>query len=418
MASARTAVLLAAALALAAPPVPADEAADAVAALQFLLQGVTGDLIAAVDRISAADRTGAGDEILEAAAKGVALREQAESPGIAGSLGRDADRVVRAAAALSGALARASARAADVRKSDAAVLRAVKGASFKATRLEGSFRDAPSLGPIVILEEVRARSAGFHRPGQVVTFRPRVYPRGSCVSPMSMTVIDTAAVHGKTSVLDTGIFPVEAEEPFELTMGPDAGAARVMLQGCGRTCVRLLCNYGQKPGGGGGGGSGNELWGFSLTGSDEFVLGGFPYPTYMESWWTDIVFHGDLVKSLGQSIPDPTGTGSWWGIETPLLQQPEPSIVRLLEFEDIVPVTLEVWWSTTEPSLHIRSDFPLIAHRFRWTYTGVEDSIPVQAVWLDVDAAAPGHLAGTWYTVGGGSMSGNSSSGTWTATKR
>jgi hypothetical protein len=410
--------LVLALLALAAPPARADAAAEAVAHLQDSLSMVTSGLSAAAGLLAEGQRAAAGNSLHLSSALAVDLAADAADPAIAEPMGIDADRVARAALALSRTLVLADAAAADPRKSDAAVLRRVKKAAKKANAVGAAFRRVPTLGPVVILEEVKTRSAGFHKPGQEVLFRARVYPPGSCTGPMEAEVIDTAAVHGKTSVFDAGLRTVQPEVPFAVAMGPDTGAARVVLSGCGRTSVRLLYNYGGKKGGGDPPPK-TEVWDFGLVGDDEFVLGGFPYPTYAMSFSFALEFHGDLVKSLRQSVPDPVGTGMWTGIEFPTFQQPEPSIVRLLDSE--IPgraVTAEVWWSTTVPSIHVRSDFDIIPHRFRWTWSGTEDSIPVQAVQLDVTSIGTTAISGGWFTVGGGSMSGNSSSGTWNAAKR
>jgi hypothetical protein len=149
------------------------------------------------------------------------------------------------------------------------------------------------------------------------------------------------------------------------------------------------------------------------------ALCGFPCPRYAQTYGASFAFHGSLVTALGQHVADPTGTGIWSGMEFPVIQQPPPAICTLLETEESgVPASIEVWWSTTTPTLHIRSDFDLIPHRYRINADGTVGSIPVQAVWLDVTSIGPAALSGTWYTVGAGSMSGNSSSGTWTANRQ
>jgi hypothetical protein len=395
--------------------VHADPASDAVGGLQDQLTPVVGSLESAAQALAESDRSAAAAALADAESASAVLAAAAADPSAAGALAAAAKKARKAAASLSAAAVRAHATALNDKKSVAAVLKSVKAASLKAGGFAGVFLKVPTLGPVVILEEVNAKSAGFHKPGEVVTFRAHVYPVGSCAGPASVDLVDAAAVHGKTSVLGAGTFGVTPGSLFTVTMGPDAGAARVVLTACGRTSVRLLNNYGGKPAAGGG----KQTWSFVLTGTDTFTLCGYPQPQFGEDYTAVVAYDGDLVQTLQHSGHDDDGTGTWGGSETAAVQQPNPPTCTLVPSSPGgVSVTFEAWWSSTTPSLHIRALADLIPHRYVTTFNGAENSIPVRSLWLDVTTIGATTISGTWHTVGSGSADGNASAGTWTGTRQ
>src|SRR5262245_27877741 len=104
-----------------------------------------------------------------------------------------------------------------------------------------------------MLAEANARSAGFHKPGQGVTFRVLGPDGGLCNETPTVTVENQYA----SSAVDLTTVAANPNGTVTMTMGAGAGGARVTVTACGRTSSRLLFNYGPRTSGGGRGIPGN-----------------------------------------------------------------------------------------------------------------------------------------------------------------
>src|SRR5262245_43549828 len=98
-----------------------------------------------------------------------------------------------------------------------------------------------------VLAEVNARSAGFHKPGQQVTFRILGPDGGPCNETPIVTVENQYA----SSAVDLTTVVARPDGTVTMTMGAGAGGARVTATACGQTSSRLLFNYGPRTSGGG-----------------------------------------------------------------------------------------------------------------------------------------------------------------------
>lgn len=108
-------------------------------------------------------------------------------------------------------------------------------------------------GP-VILEEVKAKSAGFHDPNQTVWFTIHG------LSQPSTTPCTNVSVQIENPY-NIAVFPVVYGDPclgsFHVIMGTNAGPASVVITVNGHSSTRLLYNHGPAPDSGGGGGGSN-----------------------------------------------------------------------------------------------------------------------------------------------------------------
>src|SRR5262249_43310066 len=98
-----------------------------------------------------------------------------------------------------------------------------------------------------VLAEVNARTAGFHKPGQEVTFRVLGPDGGLCNETPTVTVENQYA----SSAVDLTTVVAHPDGTVTMTMGAGAGGARVTVTACGRTSSRLVFNYGPRTSGGG-----------------------------------------------------------------------------------------------------------------------------------------------------------------------
>jgi hypothetical protein len=93
-----------------------------------------------------------------------------------------------------------------------------------------------------VLVETNSRSAGFHHPGDQVTFRVLGPDGGPCTEPPTLVVENQ---FGATAV-DLNSVHQFPDGTIALTMGDEAGGARVTVTACGRSSTRLLFNYGPR----------------------------------------------------------------------------------------------------------------------------------------------------------------------------
>jgi hypothetical protein len=120
----------------------------------------------------------------------------------------------------------------DDAKKGSAVVKSIKAAIVAGDKLPF---------PKPMLAELNAKTAGFHKPGEEVTFA--VYT--STGEPCTDTIdIEIESPFGSGNVVQG--WRDNGDGTFTLTMGSDAGGARVTATACGQTSSRLLYNYGPK----------------------------------------------------------------------------------------------------------------------------------------------------------------------------
>lgn len=246
---------LAALLLLVVPPARAG--AQDLSALQglgeTLLQRV-GDAVVAVSR---GDNAGAAAALAEAQGIAGQMTAMARDGATAAELGRRAAAVARAMAALGTRLGRAGEIAADPAGNPKRQLKVLR-AAYARTLQAGSRLGRP------VIEEVNARSAGFHRPGERVTFRIYAADGSPCTEPPVVTVQNQFS----SEAVDLGLVAA-ANGEVSLTMGSGKGGARVTVTACGRSSTRLLYNYGARV----------------PAGLPEGFPAGLPHGTYALSFW-------------------------------------------------------------------------------------------------------------------------------------
>jgi hypothetical protein len=96
-----------------------------------------------------------------------------------------------------------------------------------------------------VLAEANARSAGFHKPGQNVTFRVLGPDGGPCNETATVTVENQFA----SSAVDLATVVAHPNGTVTMAMGAGPGGARVTVTACGQTSSRLVFNYGPSLGG-------------------------------------------------------------------------------------------------------------------------------------------------------------------------
>jgi hypothetical protein len=186
------------------------------------------------DRSAASADTAAGRVLLDQ------LRTLSVDPAARQALGGATRRLVRLVRKMDGALRRAQAMVENPRAGGRRRLRALK-----AVYARGMKALAALGGPV--LAEANARSAGFHKPGQDVTFRVLGADGGPCNETPTVTVENQYG----SSAVDLATVVAYPNGTITMTMGAGAGGARVMVTACGQASSRLLFNYGPKTSGGG-----------------------------------------------------------------------------------------------------------------------------------------------------------------------
>jgi hypothetical protein len=164
-------------------------------------------------------------------------------------------------------------------------------------------------GP-VILEEVKAKSAGFHNAGASVWFQVHGLPSPRVVP------CDNVAVE-ISNVADNAVFPSVYGDPcagsFHVIMGTNAGAARVTVTVDGVSSSRLLYNYGGSSGSSGNGGGGNPGSGSTNSWSGGWLVTGPGLCAGVAGSWTaTIIDNGSGVLSGSWNAPG-WGSGSVGG---------------------------------------------------------------------------------------------------------
>jgi hypothetical protein len=151
-----------------------------------------------------------------------------------------------------------------------------KSAVSKLASAAKSLQKLANLAGLPLLEEVNAKTAGFHKAGEVV---PMAFAIPEGCTDWKITYTET--VPGVVTS-----FPANpAPGGFSVTLGSTRGSARVTVTGCGLPAEGkswLLYNYGAKPAATGGGGGGCKAY-YMTCGSihNGIEVTGFlvPYPS-------------------------------------------------------------------------------------------------------------------------------------------
>ena len=210
-------------------------------ALQSTVEAFLDQVGGAVMQVMRSDESSASADLAAARVLLDELRTASVDPAVRQALGPAATRrLVPLVRKMDGAIRRAQVtvdnpRIRERRKLQA--LRKVYGRGMKALGVLGS----------PVLAEVNARSAGFHKPGQQVTFRMLGPDGGPCDETPTVTVENQFA----SSAVDLSTVVGNPDGTVTMTMGAGAGGARVTVTACGQTSSRLLFNYGPRTSGGG-----------------------------------------------------------------------------------------------------------------------------------------------------------------------
>jgi hypothetical protein len=148
------------------------------------------------------------------------------------------ERLVRLIRSMDGAVRRAQTTVANAQIGDRRKIRILK------TVYARGMKALAALGSPV-LAETNARSAGFHKPGQEVTFRVLGPDGGLCNETPTVTVENQYA----SSAVDLTSVVAHPNGTVTMTMGAGAGGARVTVTACGQTSSRLVFNYGPRTSG-------------------------------------------------------------------------------------------------------------------------------------------------------------------------
>ena len=209
-------------------------------AVQSTVEAFLDQVGGAVMQVMRSDGSAASADIAAARLQVDGLRTLSVDPAVRQALGPAARRLVQSVRKMDGAARRAQTTVANPRireRRKVLVLKKAYARGMKALALLGS----------PVLAEVNARSAGFHRPGQDVTFRILGPDDGPCNETPTVTVENQYA----SSAVDLTTVVARADGTVTMTMGAGAGGARVTVTACGETSSRLLFNYGPRTSGGG-----------------------------------------------------------------------------------------------------------------------------------------------------------------------
>jgi hypothetical protein len=218
---------------LGAPPTSAQ-----APALQSTVEGFLEQVGGAVMQVMRADASTASADMAAARVLLDQLRTLSVDPATRQALGPAARRLVRFVREMDGAVRRAQVSVDDPRigeRRQVQVLKKVYTRGMKALAVLGS----PALA------EVNARSAGFHRPGQEVTFRV-LGPDGALCNETPTVTVENQYT---SSAVDLATVVAHPDGTVTMTMGAGPGGARVTVTACGRTSSRLLFNYGPRTSG-------------------------------------------------------------------------------------------------------------------------------------------------------------------------
>jgi len=205
------------------------------AALQAQIQTLIGQVGVAAAAALAQNDQAAAANLADARALLTQIIALADDPATVQDVGALARRLARKLAALQRLLGRTQTAVDNPAVHTNKRIRALKVAYARVTGVA-------TLAGKPILVETNSRSAGFHRPGDVVTFRVLGPDGGPCTeapqvvveNQFGATAVDLASVHQ------------EADGTLALTMGDQAGGAKVTVTACGQSSTRLLFNDGPK----------------------------------------------------------------------------------------------------------------------------------------------------------------------------
>jgi len=204
-------------------------------ALQSTVDAFLDQVGGAVMQVMRSDGSAASADMAAARVLLDQLRTLSVDPAARQALGPAARRLVQLVRKMDGAVRRAQATVDNPRireRRKVQVLKKVYARGMKALAVLGS----------PVLAEVNARSAGFHKPGQDVTFRVLGPDGGPCNETPTVTVENQYA----SSAVDLTTVVAHPDGTVTMTMGAGAGGARVTVTACGQTSSRLLFNYGPR----------------------------------------------------------------------------------------------------------------------------------------------------------------------------
>jgi hypothetical protein len=208
-------------------------AAQPAATLQTTLQAFIDQVGGAVVQVMRDDTTQSSADLANARELAAQLRTLAADPALVEEIGRLARKVQRIINGLDRLLARAQATVDNPTRSTSRklkVLKVVYARGLKASAILGK----------PVIAEVNARTAGFHRPGDEVTFRVV----GADGAPCNETPTVTVENQYFSSAVDLSTVQSHPDGTITMQMGTDSGGARVTVTACGQSSTRLLFNYG------------------------------------------------------------------------------------------------------------------------------------------------------------------------------
>jgi len=199
------------------------------------LDALLGQVGAATAAALAQNTAAASASLTDAQALVAQIMALARDPANAQELGALARQLVRKLGALQRLLGHAQ----------AAVDNPAERASRRVRSLKVAYARVGSVAALAgkpILVETNARTAGFHHPGDQVTFRVLGPDGGPCTETPTVTVENQFGA----AAVDLSSVHAPGDGTIALTMGDDAGGARVTVTACGQSSTRLLFNYGPK----------------------------------------------------------------------------------------------------------------------------------------------------------------------------
>jgi hypothetical protein len=216
---------------LGATPVRGQTASDLEQGLQSALEQIAHAVVA----FSQGDASTASAELGEASALLDQLATLATDPAVKEEMGRLASKARRGIRGVRKRVRKAQKAVDSQRKRVTKQLKALKSAYANGLKAASTVR-AP-----VFAEEGR-KTAGFHQPGDLVTFAVYSADGTPC------TEIPTVSVQnqGFPNVVDVNTVQTNPDGTVTMTMGEDQGGAYVTVTACGRSSTRLLYNYGPK----------------------------------------------------------------------------------------------------------------------------------------------------------------------------
>ena len=208
--------------------------------LASAVEGFLDQVGGAVMQVMRSDDATASADVAAARVLLDQLRTLSVEPGARQALGPAARRVVRLVRTMNGTLRRAQGALADPRTRTRRKVQMLKAVYARGMRALGAVARP-------VLAEANARSAGFHEPGQDVTFRVLGPDGGLCNETPTVAVENQYA----SSAVDLATVVAHPNGTVTMTMGAGAGGARVTVTACGQTSSRLVFNYGPRTSGGG-----------------------------------------------------------------------------------------------------------------------------------------------------------------------